>query len=176
LGTLLTPENLKLEGHFFPDTYYFWPGFDDNGLEIKNKLLATFAEKVAPLQTWYALSETEFREKLIVASLLEKEVRHLEEMRLVAGIMYNRLKRGMPLQIDATVGYGVCLPKFEKGIYCNSKSTCPKSASSESRAVALRSASMEAVSSVFAPVCNDVGTACSEASPGAFTVSTFPQK
>ncbi|OGN18977.1 MAG: hypothetical protein A3F25_02645 [Candidatus Yanofskybacteria bacterium RIFCSPHIGHO2_12_FULL_45_19b] len=119
LGTLLTPENLKLEGHFFPDTYYFWPGFDDNGLEIKNKLLATFAEKVAPLQTWYALSETEFREKLIVASLLEKEVRHLEEMRLVAGIMYNRLKKGMPLQIDATVGYGVCLPKFEKGIYCD---------------------------------------------------------
>lgn len=119
LGTLLTPENLKLEGHFFPDTYYFWPGFDDNGLEIKNKLLATFEEKVVPLQAWYALDSREFKEKLIVASLLEKEVRHLEEMRLVAGIIYNRIKKGMPLQIDATVGYGVCLPKFEKGIYCD---------------------------------------------------------
>ena len=119
LGTLLTPENLKLEGHFFPDTYYFWPGLDDNGVEIKDKLLATFAEKVAPLQTWYALDSQEFKDKLIIASLLEKEVRHLEEMRIVAGIIYNRIKKGMPLQLDATVGYGVCLPKFEKGIYCD---------------------------------------------------------
>jgi len=41
------------------------------------------------------------------------------DMRLVAGIIENRLRIKMPLQIDATVAYGVCYPKLLEGRYCD---------------------------------------------------------
>ena len=53
------------------------------------------------------------KEITIIASMLEKEVRSEKDMAIVAGIIYKRLKMGMPLQIDATVSYGACLRNFK---------------------------------------------------------------
>ncbi|MBQ7264372.1 MAG: endolytic transglycosylase MltG [Synergistaceae bacterium] len=51
------------------------------------------------------LSSRELRRAAIIASMVEREVLHDVECRTVAGVIENRLKRGMPLQIDATVVY-----------------------------------------------------------------------
>jgi UPF0755 protein len=59
------------------------------------------------------LSSIVLRDTLLKASILEKEARREEDMRLVAGVIENRLDRGMLLQIDATVSYGACLRKFQ---------------------------------------------------------------
>ena len=119
LGELLNKANLSLEGQYFPDTYRFWPTVYDSAGEIKARLLENFTTKTTDLREFNQLSETEFQRILVVASLLEKEVPKIEEMRTVSGIIQNRLRKGMRLQIDATTGYAACLPKFEKGQYCD---------------------------------------------------------
>ena len=97
---LLTKENLALEGSLFPDTYRF--------------------DKNSAAQDIIVRMRREYpdREALIIASLLEKEVQTESDMRVVAGIIKKRLAAGMPLQIDASVAYGACFPRFERGEYC----------------------------------------------------------
>ena len=47
---------------------------------------------------------------LIIASMIEEEVQVPKERPLVAAVIYNRLRRGMPLGIDATIRYGYGIP------------------------------------------------------------------
>ena len=98
------------EGQFFPDTYRFkkeGETADTIAQKMKNHLNLKFKE------TSIILSALVFNDVLIKASILEKEARREEDMRLAAGVIENRLARGMLLQIDATVAYGACLRKFE---------------------------------------------------------------
>lgn len=100
------------EGQFFPDTYRFdkeGETIDTIAEKMKNHLNLKFKE--------FSLifSSLVLRDTLTRASILEKEARTEEDMRLVAGIIRNRLARKMPLQIDATVSYGACLRKFTAG-------------------------------------------------------------
>jgi len=48
----------------------------------------------------------EFKRYLIVASIIQKETWHEEEMPKIAAVIYNRLERNMKLQLDATLNYG----------------------------------------------------------------------
>ena len=50
---------------------------------------------------------------LIIASMIEREVFVPRERKLVAAVVYNRLRAGMPLQIDATLRYGLDIPPTE---------------------------------------------------------------
>jgi UPF0755 protein len=50
---------------------------------------------------------------MIIASMVEKETVAPEERRLVAAVIYNRLRLGMPLGIDATIRYGRDVPGTE---------------------------------------------------------------
>ncbi|MDP3731092.1 MAG: endolytic transglycosylase MltG [bacterium] len=92
-----------LEGYLFPDTYRFNKEETVNG--VIQKIRANFDEKVRQKIN---------RDQLVVASLLEKEVREPREMALVAGIIYKRLELEMLLQIDASVTYGACLERAEQ--------------------------------------------------------------
>src|SRR3989344_5877415 len=97
------------EGQFFPDTYRFkkeGETVDTIAHKMKNHLNLKFKEMSIVLSTLV------FYDTLIKASILEKEARKEEDMRLVAGVMENRLARGMLLQIDATVAYGTCLRRL----------------------------------------------------------------
>lgn len=104
------------EGEFFPDTYRFskeGETVDTIAEKMKNHLNLKFKE----LST--VLSSLVLRDTLTRASILEKEARREEDMRLVAGVIRNRLAKKMPLEIDATVAYGACLRNIEISKYRN---------------------------------------------------------
>ncbi len=89
----------ELEGTLFPDTYLFYPG--SNPEAVISRFRKNFEEKTGDILS----SAKNPRELLILASLVEKEVPDPEEQRIVAGILGKRLKKGMPLQVDASVCY-----------------------------------------------------------------------
>ena len=114
-GDFLGPDMLKMEGYLFPDTYRFRPGTETK--EIAQTMRDNFDGKVR--QAHPTILESRLRRTIIIASILEKEVRDARDMKLVAGIIEKRLAKNMPLEIDATVTYGVCYPKFLAGQYCD---------------------------------------------------------
>jgi len=95
-----------LEGYLFPNTYRLPPG---SGAETAVRILLngfkryayeSFKEEIE--KSGYTLHQI-----LTVASMIEKEALHDKDRPLIAAVIYNRLKKGMPLQIDATVLYGM---------------------------------------------------------------------
>ena len=101
-----------LEGFLFPATYEFLPKTTTK--QLVNKQLAAFRRNWAKVSLGYARSKnlTPY-DVLIIASMVEKETLAPEERPLVAAVIYNRLKAGMPLGIDATIRYGLNVPGTE---------------------------------------------------------------
>jgi UPF0755 protein len=86
-----------LEGQLFPDTYAFAKNL--TAKEIVALLKAQFEKQTKPLSLT--------SEALIVASLIEREAETDDDRPRIAGVIYNRLKKHMRLQIDATVQYAL---------------------------------------------------------------------
>ena len=95
------------EGLFFPDTYYF--NHEDSDLRIMKRAELSMERHLGPLwsQRFAHLPYESAYQLLIMASLVEKETASSEERPLVAGVFINRLRRGMRLQTDPTVIYGL---------------------------------------------------------------------
>ncbi len=91
------------EGYLFPDTYIFAPSATANS--IVQEMHANFETKTAVLQQNLATSTHSFSDIVTVASLVQDEAATSEDQRMIAGIMWNRLAKGMPLQVDAVFGY-----------------------------------------------------------------------
>ncbi len=108
-NTLLTGETgpPPPEGSLLPETYYFIRGDSRRKLltrmrQARRKLLADLWAARAP-----DLPYANPGEAVILASLIEKETGKAEERRTVAAVFLNRLQRGMRLQSDPTVIYGL---------------------------------------------------------------------
>ncbi len=95
------------EGLFAPDTYYFEEGMSD--LALYRTAYRTQTQRLA--QAWAArdagLPLATPYDALILASIIEKETGRPEERPQIAGVFVNRLRRGMALQTDPTVIYGL---------------------------------------------------------------------
>lgn len=91
------------EGYLFPDTYLFSPSSDAES--IVETMRTNFDTKIAPLLSEVQASGHSLSDIITMASLLEREARSSEARRMIAGILYNRLELGMPLQVDAVFGY-----------------------------------------------------------------------
>jgi len=95
------------EGRFFPDTYYFARFSSDLTIyrrayqAMQRRLALAWANRAADLP----LQSPE--EALILASIVEKETGAAADRGKVASVFINRLRRGMPLQSDPTVIYGL---------------------------------------------------------------------
>ena len=69
-------------------------------------MLSNFERKMIPeLKSQMQEKGKSVFEIITMASMLEKEVRSLEDKKIVSGILWKRMEAGMPLQIDATVNY-----------------------------------------------------------------------
>ncbi|MBS1706560.1 MAG: endolytic transglycosylase MltG [Armatimonadetes bacterium] len=91
----------SLEGYLFPDTYDIPPHLGARAVIVKQ--LQTFQAKA-----WPVLKKTKHPQRtMTIASLVELEVAAPPERPIVAGLIENRLKRSMRLQIDATVLYAL---------------------------------------------------------------------
>jgi UPF0755 protein len=102
----------NLEGFLFPATYEFEPSTTSR--QLVNRQLESFQRNWLKVDLAYAKSKklTPY-DVLIIASMIEKEVIAPEERALVAAVIYNRLRDGMVLGIDATVRYGFNVPGTE---------------------------------------------------------------
>ncbi|RRD42376.1 endolytic transglycosylase MltG [Comamonadaceae bacterium OH3737_COT-264] len=100
-------QGMHPEGRFFPDTYLYAKGSSDlavlkQSLEAMDRMLEAAwqqRERSLPLKTP--------DEALILASIVEKETGRDSDRRRIAGVFVNRLNKGMLLQTDPTVIYGL---------------------------------------------------------------------
>src|SRR5205814_2018791 len=95
----------SVEGFLFPNTYRF-PEHDNTADSVIQKLLEEFrAEaKDLPWQNATALHVDDYG-IVTIASMIEREARVARDRAKIAAVIYNRLKMGMPLGIDATLLY-----------------------------------------------------------------------
>jgi UPF0755 protein len=91
----------SLEGYLYPDTYDFPPLL--GARQVITRQLKAFESKV-----WLKLNKpTDLHETLIKASLVQLEAGRDDERPVIAGVIENRLKKNMRLQIDASLLYGI---------------------------------------------------------------------
>ena len=94
----------RLEGYMFPDTYEFYEG--EQASNVINKFLYVFYVRMTKemLQDIENSGRT-LDEIITVASMIEREAGNNEERPVIASVIYNRLRIGMTLGIDATLRY-----------------------------------------------------------------------
>jgi UPF0755 protein len=95
------------EGRFFPETYHYTAGISDAMiLRQAYRRMQAYLEEAWPGRDPDLPINTPY-EALILASIVEKETGQAEERALIAGVFHNRLRKGMRLQTDPTVIYGM---------------------------------------------------------------------
>jgi UPF0755 protein len=95
----------SIEGFLFPDTYVFGPSTRAGEIVAQQQAAFARAWKRVRLPSGRAPYDV-----LIVASMIERETVAPEERALVSAVIWNRLAKGMPLAIDATLRYGLGIP------------------------------------------------------------------
>lgn len=94
------------EAGIYADTYYVPYGISEKHfihflLFASEKKYKEISEKI-----YGNYNEKQWLNILIIASIVQKEAANTQEMPLVSSVIYNRLKKGMPLQMDGTLNYG----------------------------------------------------------------------
>lgn len=114
LGSL--PSRVSFEGYLFPDTYRVRSGA--SAQDIARIMLGNFRKKVTPLVDQYGDDQLSrpLHEIVTMASILEGEVPHDEDRRLVADLLWRRLEVGMALQVDSTVSYATGRPSARSSL------------------------------------------------------------
>lgn len=96
----------KLDGNILAETYSLPIGMDEERMILylinyTQKQYKEFSQKIFgdyDKKSWYNY--------IIIASIIEQEAANTQEMPIVSSVIHNRLKKGMPLQMDGTLNYG----------------------------------------------------------------------
>ena len=91
------------EGYLFPDTYFI-PLSATNDDVIK-MMSANFERKISSIDFSKSQTSKDINEILTMASIIEGEAKTDTDRKIVSGILWKRIKLGMPLQVDATFMY-----------------------------------------------------------------------
>lgn len=100
----------KLEGYLFPNTYTIDEGMSEEQIikvmlsQFEKEPLKAYNDKLVSSQ-YNEASGRSLNEIITIASIIERECKVDEERKLVASVIYNRLEKGMPLQMCSTVQY-----------------------------------------------------------------------
>jgi UPF0755 protein len=98
------PDHASLEGYLFPDTYRVYE--DASPEDIIKRALENFGRKLTPeLREEIDRQGRSIFDIVVLASIIEKEVRSPEDRKIVAGLLYKRMEIGMRLEVDATINF-----------------------------------------------------------------------
>ena len=101
----------KYEGYLFPETYFVPDVFTDK--QLFELLRETFETEIASLSEEIEQHPLNLNDIITLASIIEREANTPQSMKMVSGILQNRLKIGMPLQADASIEYVLDTPLNE---------------------------------------------------------------
>jgi UPF0755 protein len=102
------PAAPSLEGYLYPETYAVDPKETAEGLV--RQIIGEFEKKAAQLNWSSPPGGVTPYQALVVASMVEREAKAAGDGPMIAAVIYNRLKAGMKLGIDATTYYAVLKP------------------------------------------------------------------
>ncbi|MDB5188334.1 MAG: Endolytic murein transglycosylase [Candidatus Kaiserbacteria bacterium] len=94
---------MPLEGFLFPDTYYFLPNVTET--TVIAAMRQNFDVQIQKIQPQIASSTHTIEEITTMASIIEKEADTEHDRRMVSGVLWNRIAKGMPLQSDIPIMY-----------------------------------------------------------------------
>ena len=92
-------EATPLEGYLFPDTYFFF--ITDTEKEVLDYMRDNFEKKIKPMIPEIISSKKTEKEIVVMASIIEREASGDDDRGVISGILWNRISKGMPLQVDA---------------------------------------------------------------------------
>ncbi|MBU3895825.1 endolytic transglycosylase MltG [Patescibacteria group bacterium] len=102
--SILSEKPGSLEGYLFPETYEFAKGV--SARIIVKKMLSTLDEEFTlEMREEVKAQGRSIDDVIILASIIEKEVKSLEDKKIVSGVLQKRMEMGMLLQVDATIVY-----------------------------------------------------------------------
>lgn len=93
------------EGVYFPSTYLL--PIAENGEQIAQRFITQFNESFAPYAKEASAQNIKWTTALKIASIIQREAAGTGDMALISGIIWNRLLKNMPLDIDATIQYAL---------------------------------------------------------------------
>jgi UPF0755 protein len=101
------------EGYLFPDTYLFPK--DASAAGVVKIMTDNFEKRVTP-ETRAAIEaqNVTFEDGIVLASIVEREGKSDTDRPVIAGVLFNRLRGGQPLQVDATLQYALGYQTSEK--------------------------------------------------------------
>jgi len=105
-----------MEGYLFPDTYFFLPNVTEG--TVIQTMQANFDAHVSTIASQVEASGHSLNDIVIMASILEREAGPCNgvsncDRRRIAGVLWNRLEKGMALQVDATFLYTIGKSTFQ---------------------------------------------------------------
>jgi len=91
------------EGVYFPDTYLI--SKDEEPEKVAKRLQVKFQEEINPFSEEVLKQNIKWTTMVKIASIVQREAAGKADMPVIAGIIWNRLEKGLKLEVDATVQY-----------------------------------------------------------------------
>ena len=92
-------EAKQKEGYLFPDTYFFFT--TSNEQDVLNSMSANFEKRIASVRPEIISMGKSEKEIITMASIIEREAKGNADRGIISGILWNRIAKGMLLQVDA---------------------------------------------------------------------------
>lgn len=99
------------EGYLFPDTYFFLPNATEE--TVIQSMTQNFDNRIRELEPLILESGRSLDDIIKMASIIEREARIPEDRRLISGVLWNRIEKGMALQVDAVFLYSIGKSTFQ---------------------------------------------------------------
>jgi UPF0755 protein len=99
----LRSDSINVEGHYFPKTYIIHK--DETPSVVAATMFDEFSKQVEKIKEQDPQLIINENTALKIASIIQREAAGKEDMKLISGVIWNRIFDGMKLQIDATLQY-----------------------------------------------------------------------